>query len=158
MEKSNPLRFPLTEVKESLLENIEVRVPSSLFPDVVDDGKLAGELTIKGLLTRQDDDAAFDGTVDGNWIIECTRCLIPVSGAFKGQVECRVNIDGGPMDVTEDVRQAIVLAQPLKFLCKPDCKGFCQTCRGNKNIKDCGHTDEGPSMGRTRLIPRPDKG
>lgn len=155
---AEPLRFPLTEVKESGLENIEVRVPSSLFPDAIDDGKLAGELLVKGILTRQDDDAAFDGTVSGTWIIECTRCLSPVSGSFKGEVECRVNIDGGPMDATEDVRQAIVLAQPLKILCRPDCKGFCQTCRANKNLTQCGHTDEGPSMGRTRLIPRPDKG
>ena len=155
---SSDLKFPLTEVKESGLENIEVRVPSSLFPDAIDDGKLAGELLIKGLLTKQDDEAAFDGTVSGSWIIECTRCLIPVSGVFKGEVETRANIDAGPLDVTEDVRQAIVLAQPLKILCKPDCKGFCQTCRANRNTTDCGHDDKGPSMGRTRLIPRPDKG
>ncbi|MDX6767982.1 MAG: DUF177 domain-containing protein [Elusimicrobiota bacterium] len=150
---SSPLRFPLTEVKESGLENVEVRVPAGLFPDAVDDGKLAGELLVKGILTKQDDEVAFDGTVEGGWLIECTRCLVPVSGAFKGQVESRASIDAGPLDVTEDVRQAIVLAQPLKILCRPDCKGFCQTCRANRNTTDCGHSDQGPSQGRIRLVP-----
>ncbi len=147
------LQFSLTEVKESGLENIEVKVPADLFPDTVDDGKLAGELTIKGLLTKQDDEAMFNGHVSGNWLIECTRCLVPVSGAFKGEVETVAPLDAGPIDLTEDVRQAIVLAQPLKILCRPDCKGMCQTCRANKNIKDCGHDSSGPSQGRIRLIP-----
>lgn len=155
---AEPLRFPLTEVKETLLENIEVAVPAAMFPELVEDGELVGELKVKGLLTRQEDEAAFDGTVAGEWRVECTRCLIPVQGKFSGPVESRAPIDGGPMDVADDVRQAIVLAQPLKTLCRPDCKGLCQTCRKNKNLVECGHTDEGPSMGRTRLIPRPDKG
>lgn len=155
---SEPLRFPLTEVKETGILNIEVTVPASAFPDMVDDGELVGELTVKGVLTRQEDEAAFDGTVAGEWRVECTRCLIPVDGKFSGPVETRGSIDAGPLDVADDVRQAIVLAQPLKTLCRPDCKGLCQVCRKNRNLADCGHADEGPSLGRTRLIPRPDKG
>lgn len=152
------LAFPLTEVKETGLVNIEVKVPSTSFPETVEEGELVGDLTVKGIISRQDDDAAFDGTVSGIWRIECTRCLVPVEGKFTGQVESRASIDGGPLDVSDDVRQAIVLAQPLKILCRPDCKGLCQVCRKNRNTTDCGHKEEPPSQGRTRLIPKPDKG
>jgi uncharacterized protein len=150
---SETLRLPLTDVKESGLETIERVVPSSLFPDTVQEGELFGDLEVKGLLTKQEEEAAFDGHVTGHWRIECTRCLAPVESQFKSAVETRASIDGGPMDITDDVRQAIVLAQPLKTLCRPDCKGFCQVCRKNLNTTDCGHDQAGPSQGRIRLIP-----
>lgn len=148
-----PLSFPLTEVKESGLENIDVTVPGSLFPDAVTDGGLVGDVRVKGILTKQDDEAAFDGSATGRWKVECTRCLTMVEGSFSGQVESRGSIDAGPLDVSDDVRQAIALAQPMKTLCKPDCKGLCQVCRKNLNTTDCGHDQSGPSQGRIRLIP-----
>lgn len=154
----HPLQFPLHEVKETGLQSIEVKVAGQRFPGAVDDGELLGNLTVKGIISKQDDEAAFDGSVSGTWRIECTRCLVPVEGKFSGQVEACGPIDAGPLDISDDVRQAIVLAQPLKMLCRPDCKGLCQVCRKNRNTTDCGHKEEPPSQGRTRLIPRPDKG
>lgn len=150
---AQPLSFPLTEVKESGLENIDVSVPGEDFPDAVTDGELIGQVRVKGILSKQEDEAAFDGSVTGRWKVECTRCLTPVEGSFSGTVEARGSIDGGPLDVSDDVRQAIALAQPMKTLCKPDCKGLCQVCRKNLNTTDCGHGQSGPSQGRIRLIP-----
>lgn len=150
---ASPLSLPLTEVKETGLQNIEVTVPGTLFPDAVEGGELLGSLAVKGLLTKQDDEAAFDGTVQGRMRVECTRCLAPVETPFKNEVEARGSIDGGPLDVSDDVRQSIVLAQPTKIYCKADCKGLCQVCRKNLNEGACGHGQSGPSQGRIRLIP-----
>lgn len=150
---AQPLSFPLTEVKETGLQNVEVTVPGKLFPDAVEGGELVGDLAVKGILTKQDEEAAFDGTVQGRMRVECTRCLAQVETPFKNEVEARGSIDGGPLDVADDVRQAIVLAQPTKVYCKPDCKGLCQVCRKNLNITACGHDQSGPSQGRIRLIP-----
>lgn len=150
---AEPLKLPLTAVKESGLENFEATVGNALFPECLEDGELIGDLHVKGILTKQEDEAAFDGTVRGRWRIECTRCLVPVEGEFKGEVEARGSIDGGPLDISDDVRQAIVLAHPLKVYCRPDCKGLCQVCRKNLNMAQCGHDQSGPSQGRIRLIP-----
>ncbi len=41
------------------------------------------------------------------------------------------------IDIDEDVRQYILLAIPLKLLCKENCAGLCGTCGANLNHKAC---------------------
>ena len=41
------------------------------------------------------------------------------------------------IDLTEDVRQMVTLAVPLKLLCKDDCKGLCPRCGTNWNHQSC---------------------
>lgn len=154
------LRFPLTEVKEAGERAVNAEVPSDLFGGALSEGALVGPVSVTGVIRRIDDDAEFEGVAKGRWRFECTRCLAPVDGEWRERLDVTVPIDGGPMDLTEDVRQSIALAQPMKFLCKPDCKGFCTVCGKNRNLADCGHPqpeDERVST-RPRLTPRPDKG
>ncbi len=41
------------------------------------------------------------------------------------------------LDLTEAVRQYMLLAIPMKALCKKDCSGLCQTCGKNLNEGQC---------------------
>ena len=41
------------------------------------------------------------------------------------------------IDITEDVRQTLLLAVPLKLLCTDECLGLCPTCGVNRNITTC---------------------
>ena len=41
------------------------------------------------------------------------------------------------IDITEDVRQTVLLSVPLKLLCKEDCKGLCPHCGKDRNIEQC---------------------
>jgi uncharacterized metal-binding protein YceD (DUF177 family) len=43
------------------------------------------------------------------------------------------------VDITEDVRQEIILAYPMIPLCDPACKGLCRSCGANLNRVSCGH-------------------
>jgi uncharacterized metal-binding protein YceD (DUF177 family) len=156
---SAALVFPLTEVKEKGFVAVDVVVPSADFPGILVEGELQGPIAVKGSISQQDDEAVFDGAARGRWLMECTRCLTPVEGDFDAAVEQRAPIDGGPMDLSDEVRQSVVLAQPMKIYCKPDCKGFCSVCGGNRNKKDCGHEQGGAETSRRpRLTPRPQKG
>ena len=43
------------------------------------------------------------------------------------------------LDLSEAIRQYIIMATPTKILCKPDCPGICPVC-GHEYIKgDCQH-------------------
>ena len=42
------------------------------------------------------------------------------------------------LDVTELLRDELLAAQPMKNLCKADCKGLCPVCGANLNDGDCG--------------------
>jgi len=159
---SSPLRFPLSEVKENGEMPVKASVPSDLFPDALSEGALVGKIAVAGTIRQVEDDAVFEGTAKGRWAFECTRCLTPVEGEWSEAVEMTAPIDAGPMDLTEEVRQSIGLAQPMKIFCKPDCKGLCPVCRANRNLGDCGHKAEtpagAPKTTRPRLTPRPKKG
>ena len=41
------------------------------------------------------------------------------------------------IDLSEDVRQTVLLAVPLKLLCRPDCKGLCPRCGADLNSEPC---------------------
>jgi uncharacterized protein len=42
------------------------------------------------------------------------------------------------LDLGELVREQILLALPLKPLCRPDCQGLCPRCGRNRNASPCG--------------------
>ena len=42
----------------------------------------------------------------------------------------------------EILREQVLLAIPMKPLCKPECKGLCPRCGVNLNLKDCGCAKE----------------
>jgi uncharacterized protein len=41
------------------------------------------------------------------------------------------------LDITEAVRQAAVLAEPMQVLCRPDCLGLCPGCGADRNLGPC---------------------
>ncbi len=139
---------------------VEASAPCDLFSDVLSEGALLGTVTVKGNVLAVEDNAVFTGTARGRWKFECTRCLSPVEAEWSEPVEMTVPLDEGPMDLTAEVRQSIGLAQPMRILCKPNCKGLCAVCRKNRNAGDCGHPlPEGNlTSTRPRLTPRHHKG
>ena len=45
---------------------------------------------------------------------------------------------GDILDLGGVVREQILLAQPMKRLCREDCKGVCPTCGADRNLTNCG--------------------
>jgi uncharacterized protein len=153
-------RFPLTEVKEEGELAVKADAPAEQFAGMLTEGALVGPVTLEGVIRRAEDEAIFTGLVRGKWRFECSRCLTPVDGLWSESFETSAPIDGGPMDLTEDARQSIGLAEPMKTFCKPDCKGLCPICRKNLNTANCGHKApvDTPDTVRPRLTPRHKKG
>lgn len=50
-----------------------------------------------------------------------------------------IQIEGGVpvLDVTELLRQSIILQTPAAWLCQPDCRGLCPRCGANLNEAEC---------------------
>ncbi|MGI6308751.1 MAG: YceD family protein [Dethiobacteria bacterium] len=44
---------------------------------------------------------------------------------------------GDFLDLSEYFRQLFLMSQPLKILCREDCKGLCPLCGANKNKEQC---------------------
>lgn len=48
-----------------------------------------------------------------------------------------ISPDKDKIDLTNDVRDFALLAEPMKKLCKTDCKGLCYKCGTNLNYSEC---------------------
>ncbi len=61
------------------------------------------------------------------------------------------------IDLTEDVRQTILLSVPLKLLCSENCEGLCPRCGANLNTGSCTCTDTPIDTRWEKLRPLRDK-
>lgn len=90
-------------------------------------------------------DVLLLGDIRGSFALACSRCLNPYHQRFDQPLEQTFPKDLPQIDVGEEIRQAMVLALPLKPLCKENCKGFCPSCGTNLNVNACGC--KAPSLG-----------
>lgn len=120
-------------------------------------------------VTRLSDGLLVQGDMDAKVLLECSRCLesftTPVDARLEEQYLPTIDVETGApmrreefdendqafeidqnhmMDLTEPVRQALLVALPMKPLHSEDCKGICLQCGANLNHTDCGHADDAP--------------
>jgi len=96
--------------------------------------------------------------------LQCSRCLEPfeqvvsihIEEAFiptvdmatglpiqRDESDAAILIDEHHiLDLSEIIRQSILLALPLTPVCSPDCKGLCPVCGANLNHETCSCTTE----------------
>ena len=54
-------------------------------------------------------------------------------------------VDGDTqLELDRMVRDALVVGQPVRVLCRPECAGLCPTCGADRNTDPCDHGDERP--------------
>ena len=70
---------------------------------------------------------------------ECGRCLVPVEEDISTEYTIMLDELGSAdeIDVSEEIREEILLAFPANILCSLDCKGLCPECGVNLNKKSC---------------------
>jgi len=95
------------------------------------------------------------GRLAATAICQCSRCLCDHEVALEVDVndECGLGqidlpsdaedqlipiLSGDTVDLTELVRQALVLNVPPRSLCRADCLGICARCGRNLNDGPCG--------------------
>lgn len=54
----------------------------------------------------------------------------------------RFQLEGVEIDLSSQVWEEAVLAAPVKYICRTDCKGLCPTCGVNRNHEPCSCRDE----------------
>lgn len=88
------------------------------------------------------------GTIHTKGMYTCSRCLTPVSvdrnatlsEVYGTEAELPDDVlpyNGEYIDLTETIRETLILSEPMKVLCRPDCKGLCPQCGANLNEGPC---------------------
>ena len=113
--------------------------PSSMDMDR-DDIHPAQPFEIDTLIAKADQELVIDAEIRCALRLTCARCLeefssmVTVDTVFSYKVR-----PTDIVDITEDVRQEVMLAYPMVPICQPDCKGLCSACGQNLNLAPCSH-------------------
>jgi len=104
-------------------------------------------------------DIRLNGELATRLELLCARCLEPVAqdvtrkfdllyrplGTDAGNEELSVTVaeaevgyyQGDGLLLEDAIREQVLLAVPLKVVCREDCKGLCPTCGKNRNTETC---------------------
>ena len=119
---------------------------------------LTGMARVELHIVQSDNIYYCTGVVACEARIECSRCLDKYGLTLRGELDFsireaadkkqagRADTPDGELlaatralriDISEPVREAILLEVPLKPLCREDCGGICPHCGVNRNDKSC---------------------
>ena len=133
------LQFDLSGLREKATVSFERRLePAGVQTLLEGAGVFISPLIVQLSAARHGAGIKFEGTVAGEWEFVCARCLGPARLDFRTRVEGEVSGIPETLDAAEEVRQALNLALPLNAHCRPDCKGLCPQCGGDRNKTECG--------------------
>jgi DUF177 domain-containing protein len=118
-------------------------------------------------------DIRFRGRFAGRFEVPCARCVEPVEIPLAAEYdlifrpagadseapersitapETEIGYYQGDSLLLEDVlREQVLLALPVRTLCKADCKGLCPRCGANRNNQKC-NCEEGPADPRWEAL------
>lgn len=122
--------------------------------------RLVSDATVAGSATRKGEQIRLRGTIRTEVELLCDRCAAPRKAPLavefdtsfipqEVEVGKQENVEllpedlglsayeGDAVDLDELVREQILLALPLRHLCREECKGLCQKCAANLNDKNC---------------------
>jgi len=135
-------------------EEMEIAIAGAKFPSPI-------EVDLSATLTG--DEIICQGEVFSEVEIECSRCLEHFDLPIKTRSQFVVQMIDLPeeqsednndddyevipksqtfIDISQRVRDAILLNISLKPLCSDDCKGLCPMCGVNRNENDCECTPD----------------
>ena len=92
------------------------------------------------------DGVLVTGQLTSELLMACDRCLasVPVPIAELSVCHHLENVEGVVVDLTEELREDILLVFPQTCLCQDECHGLCPDC--GRNLNDgpcsCGASDD----------------
>jgi len=84
-------------------------------------------------------DVIVKGCVEMDLKCTCGKCLKPYNLKIRNDDVCHFYEKPykNEIDLTEDIREDILIGFPYKFECSPNCKGICFKCGQDLNEKKC---------------------
>jgi uncharacterized protein len=123
------------------------------------EGTVLGTAHFEGEAFRKGPQTHLRGRVTADVELQCTRCVEALTRQLEIPFEdVFVNVSEEPsekdlevplsdldveliadekIDLTDIIREQILLNLPEQVLCKEDCKGLCPNCGTNRNRQDC---------------------
>ena len=109
-----------------------------------DDIHLDEPFQVDTFITKADEELVVRAAIHCPLRLSCARCLEDFRCVEETDTIFSYRVrPTDVVDITEDVRQEIILAYPMIPICRTDCKGLCSACGQNLNVAACSHHSRG---------------
>lgn len=133
-------------------QDLELTQVGFEFPEPID---------VELFVAKTGDEVIVQGKISTMVEMECARCLDVFEMDINPKVQFVIQLldvkesqhsddddfvilpkTSGDYDISDRIREAILLELPLKPLCSEDCRGLCPMCGVNLNETDCDCTPD----------------
>lgn len=131
-------------------EEFYLKLPPAELGISPEDALIDGDVLLDFSVANVGDVVLLDGNVQAVFYRTCGRCTktyrLTCIGEFKekfypagtiGISEEELVFSDDLIDITQIVREGLLLAEPIQSVCSEDCKGLCPTCGIDKNTAEC---------------------
>lgn len=141
------MRVAIAEIPEEGLRLTE-RIDSASLGLETSDLNFEGPVVVSAFFQTHDDDLVVAVEAEGVLAPVCARCLRRFQQPYQGVFQLGIEIHRRKtIDVTDDIRQEIVLSYPMSWLCHQDCRGLCPSCGSNLNEGPCACPQQSSAPG-----------
>lgn len=128
-------------------------------------------LVLEGRLEPAGEGYLLRGDLRGELSVACARCLepatvpvdAPMAVSFVEAGDGRasdpddnqddvVTFEHAVIDLSDPIRDEILLAVPMRAVCRPDCAGICPSCGRNRNVTPCDCPPTGAEGGKLAAL------
>ena len=117
--------------------------------EVLNDPVSFSEVAAHGEYFGAGERVSIQGEVTATVTSRCAKCLETVTLPLRAELDAQFarqldpedpdlySFEGSKADLTDAVRDALLLELPYRFLCSEDCRGLCPGCGVNLNLGTC---------------------
>jgi uncharacterized protein len=126
---------------------------------------------LNGRIEQTGEEYLLRGSLKGSIVTTCARCLEPATltldvpvvvtyAEMEDQADEEEDAEDqdilpvvdGVIDVGAEIRDELLLALPMRPLCREDCAGICPTCGVNRNLTPCDCAVRGGGGGKLSAL------
>ncbi|MDD4319969.1 MAG: DUF177 domain-containing protein [Acidaminococcaceae bacterium] len=115
-----------------------------------DDLPIVGKIMVEGNLANGGDVLLLHAVIKACVARQCGRCLKEFQAATQAEIlekfypadahgieKDAYTYEYDVVDITEALREGLLLVEPISALCKEDCRGLCPVCGIDRNLASC---------------------
>ena len=134
------MKIPLKNFHDDVPQVFEEDVDAEELDMETDVMHFAEPVHVKAEAVKNGEDLTVQVHIEGDRSFTCSLCLEEFDNVFEKDITLHYDIKGlDSVSIDPDVRDEIVLDNPIRVLCQKDCRGLCASCGANLNegLCDC---------------------
>ena len=132
------MKISLKHFKDDLPQTFEEDIEAEELDLETDVMHFAEAVHVKAEAVKNGEDLTVQVRIEGDRSFTCSLCLEEFDNIFEKDLTLHYDIKGlDSVSIDPDVRDEIVLDNPIRVLCQRDCRGLCASCGANLNEGAC---------------------